>query len=89
MRTIYLYVEKHGITRKVGIDMAYLSEHKKIRLPKYYLEEGLYLLHRENKNYDSEVQKYYLSKDKIASEDEHFYYYDFPFNFKQVFDIAV
>ena len=49
------------------LDMAWLSSHKQIRLPKYYLEDGIYLPHK-SKNKD-EIEKYFLTKDKILKED--------------------
>jgi hypothetical protein len=69
--------------------MAFLAKHKTIRLPKYYLEEGLYLSF-VNKDDDSDkVEKYFLTNDKIIKEDEDFYYYKFPFKHHQVVDVAV
>jgi len=88
MRTIYLKVNRNGLIRKVGIDMAFLSSHKKIRLPKYYFEEGLYLSYKKNLK-ESSVEEYYLTKDKIKKEDTDFYYFDFPFKVEQVFDISI
>ena len=88
MRTIYLKVNRNGLIRKVGIDMAFLSSHKKIRLPKYYFEEGLYLSYKKNLK-ESAVEEYYLTKDKIKKEDTDFYYFDFPFKVEQVFDISI
>ena len=85
---IYLKVNKNGIVRKVALDMASLASHKKIRLPKYYFEEGLYLSYKKNIN-DSVVEEYYLSKDKIKKEDSDFYYFDFPFEMNQVNGIAI
>lgn len=88
MRTIYLYVETNGILRKVALDMAYLSAHKKIRLLKNYFEDGLYLHYKSNSTGDS-VEKYYLTKDKVTSEDNDHYFFKFPFKLDQVFDVAV
>jgi hypothetical protein len=88
MRTIYLKVNRNGMIRKVSIDMAFLSSHNKIRLPKYYFEDGLYLSYRKNPN-ESFVEDYYLKKDKIKNEDKDFYYFDFPFKVEQVFDISI
>lgn len=87
MRPIYLFVEKNNITRKVMIDMAFLSAKKKIRLPKYLYEDGLYFLYPDSKD-KSIVNKYYLTKDKIAKEDEHFYYFNFPFSIKDVSEVS-
>jgi len=88
MGIYYLRVNKNNNTRKVAIDMAYLAKHKTIRLPKYYLEEGLYLPFI-NKNENNKVEEYYLSKDKITKEDKDFYYFKFPFKHYQVVDVAV
>ena len=44
MRPIYLYANTNGILRKIAVDMAYLLSHKKIRLPKYYFEDGLHFI---------------------------------------------
>lgn len=88
MRTIYLKVNRNGLIRKVGIDMAFLSSCNKIRLPKYYFEEGLYLSYKQNLK-ESSVEEYYLTKDKVKKEDNDFYYFDFPFKVEQVFDISI
>ena len=85
---IYLKVNKNGVVRKIAVDMASLASHKKIRLPKYYFEEGLYLTYKKNIN-ESTIDEYHLTKDKITKEDKDFYYFDFPFKIEQVFDIAV
>lgn len=87
MRTIYLRVDKNGITRKVGIDMAFLAKHNIIRLPKYYFEEGLYLPYKELKD-NSVINKYELTIDKAFKTDKDFYYFKFPFKMEQVFDVA-
>lgn len=88
MRTIYLKVNRNGLIRKVGIDMAFLSSHNRIRLPKYYFEEGLYLSYKKNLK-ESSIEEYYLTKDKVKKEDNDFYYFDFPFKVEQVFDISI
>jgi hypothetical protein len=88
MRTIYLKVLRNGLIRKVAVDMAYLSAHNKIRLPKYYFEEGLFLSFKKNLK-ESSIEEYYLTKDKIKKEDNDFYYFDFPFKVEQVFDISI
>ena len=87
MSTYYLRVDENARTRKILIDMAYLANHKVIRLPKYYFEDGLYLPFISNDN--SSVQKYELTKDKIIKEDEDFFYFKFPFKHHQVVDVAV
>jgi len=88
MRTIYLKVNRNGLIRKVSIDMAFLSSHNKIRLPKYYFEEGLYLSYKKNLK-ESSVEEYFLTKDKVKKEDNDFFYFDFPFELEQVFDISI
>jgi len=87
LRTIYLRKDQDNFIRRVLIDMAYLSADKKIRLPKAYFEEGLYLPFF--KNGSKEIDKYYLSKDKIISEDQNHYFFKFPFKPEQVEDAAV
>ncbi len=67
------------------IDMAYLSSHNKIRLPKVYYEEGLYLPYFNN----NEIDKYFLTKDKIVKEDENHFFFDFPFSVEKVEDAAI
>jgi hypothetical protein len=66
--------------------MAYLSSNKKIRLPLYKFEEGLYLLFKEKGS--EEVVKYFLTKDKIKNQDKDFYYFAFPFKATQVEDYS-
>ena len=86
MRTIYLRKDYNSHIRKVLIDMAYLVSHKKIRLPKYYFEDGLYLPHI-SKN-ENEIEKYFLTKDKIISETQDHYFFDFPFKADEVENAA-
>ncbi len=80
MRTLYLRKEDDDHVRKVLIDMAYLVSHKLIRLPRVYLEEGLYLPYSNN----GQIEKYFLTKDKIIKEDENHYFFNFPFTPEQV-----
>ena len=89
MGIYYLRVNKNNNTRKVAIDMAYLAKHNIIRLPKYYLEEGLYLPFVNTGEDNNKVEEYYLSNDKIVKEDKDFYYFKFPFKHNQVVDVAV
>jgi hypothetical protein len=89
MSTYYLRVDENAHTRKILIDMAYLANHKVIRLPKYYFEDGLYLPFISKDKSNSSVQKYELTKDKIINEDEDFFYFKFPFKHLQVVDAAV
>ena len=88
MRTIYLRVNRKGLTRKVAVDMAFLASHKKIRLPKYYFEDGLYFSYKKDLEQQL-VEQYFLTKDKVKKEDNDFYYFDFPFKVEQVFDISI
>ena len=88
MRTIYLKVMRNGLIRKVAVDMAYLSAHNNIRLPKYYFEEGLFLSYNKSLK-ETSIEEYYLTNDKIKKEDNDFYYFDFPFKVEQVFDISI
>ncbi len=86
MRTIYLRKENGNNIRKVLLDMPYLVTHKIIRLPKYYFEDGLYILNKlKNSNNPG---KYYLTEDKVIKEDENFYYFKFPFKTEEVENYA-
>ena len=85
MRQLFLRTEKGNSIRKVMIDMAYLVSHNKIRLPKIYFEEGIYLPYL-NKN---EADKFFLTKDKIVKEDENHYFFDFPFSAENVENEAI
>ncbi len=87
MRTIYLRKDQGNFTRRVLIDMAYLVSNKKIRLPKTYFEDGLYLPYFDGKA--AEAEKYFLTKDKIISEDQNHFYFKFPFKPEQVENAAV
>jgi hypothetical protein len=82
MRPIYLVIDHASIQRKVMIDMAWLSSHKQIRLPKYYFEEGIYIPFKEKNKI--EIEKYFLTKDKIIKEDASHYYFKFPFKPEEV-----
>ena len=81
MHKIYLFVEKNNQVRKVGVDQSYLFKHKKIRLLKDYFEDGLFLIHAKNSD---RKEKYFITKDKILEEDEHHYFFNFPFKFEEV-----
>lgn len=85
MRTIYLRKNYNSSVRKILIDMAYLASYKKIRLLKTYFEEGLYLPYKSNSD---QVEKYFLDKGKIKSEDKNHYFFDFPFTYEQVEGVA-
>ncbi len=80
MRPVYLRVEKNNITRKVMMDMAYLVSHRKIRLPKWLYEDGLFFYYKK----DDTIEKYYLSKDKVKTEDENHYFFEVPFKDEQL-----
>ena len=80
MKPIYLRKESNNITRKIMMDMAYLASHKKIRMPKWLYEDGLYFYFKKNE----EIDKYFLSKEKIKKEDENHFFFDFPFKDNQV-----
>jgi hypothetical protein len=84
MRTIYLRKEIGDTTNKTLVDMAYLVTHKKIRLPKSYFRDGLYLNILPKGNDKGQIEKYFLTKDKIKSEDGYHYFFDFPFKPEQV-----
>lgn len=82
MQPIYLIKQQDSFQRKVMIDMAWLWTHKQIRIPKYYFEDNLYLPHKSNKS--SQIEKYFLTRDKIIKEDEHYFYFKFPFKAQEV-----
>jgi hypothetical protein len=85
LKTVYLRKEINNFTRKVLIDMAYLAAHKKIRLPKIYFEDGLYLPYQKN----GKIEKYFLTQDKIINEDKYHFFFEFPFLPEQVENSAV
>ena len=89
MGIYYLRVYKNNNIRKVAIDMAFLAKHRTIRLPKYYLEEGLYIPFVDKDDDSNKVEEYFLTNDKIIKEDDDFYYFKFPFKHHQVVDVAV
>jgi len=82
MRPIYLIKDHDSFQRKIMLDMAWLSSHKQIRLPKYYLEDGIYLPYKSNNT--SEIEKYFLTKDKILKEDTDHFFFKFPFKAEEV-----
>ncbi len=84
MSPVYLQKESNGQTRKVMLDMAFLVSHKKIRLPKYLYEEELFIPYFKDPNSKAELDKYYLTKDKIERQDENFYYFNFPLIDEQI-----
>ncbi len=82
MRPIYLIKNQGSFQRKVMLDMAWLSSHKQIRLPKRYLEDGIYLPHKSKDKF--EIEKYFLTKDKIVKEDTDHFFFKFPFKPEEV-----
>ena len=75
MSPVYINKAQENGTRKFMADMAYLSSHKKIRLPKYYFEEGLYIQYYPDPADKNIIEKYFLEREKSVSEDENFYYF--------------
>ena len=89
MRTLYLRKEDGNLTRKVILDMAFIATNKKIRMMKYLFEDGMYLPYYKNGKKKSDLDRYYLTRDKMIKEDHDFYYFKFPFRADQVEDTAV
>lgn len=87
MKPIYARTEKNGV-RKVMLDMAFIVTNRMIRLPKYYMEDGLYFPYYPDKKDKNKIEKFYLDKVKAKKEDNNFYYYDFKLKPEQVEDIA-
>lgn len=88
MKPLYARKETvHGI-RKVMLDMAFIVTNKKIRLPKYYMEEGLFLPYYPDKKDKSKTEKFFLTRENAKKEDENFYYYDFKLKPEQVEELA-
>lgn len=69
------------------VDMAFLSAKKKIRLPKYLYEEGMYFLYPDS-NDNNSVKQYFLSSDKVLERDDNFYYFKFPFSIRKVSEVS-
>ncbi len=88
MRTIYLRKQYDHNVRKILVDMAYLVSHNKIRLLKEKYEEGLYFPYTEDIKNPDKVEQYFLTRDKIKSEDTHHYFFAFPFKHEQVEKVA-
>ncbi|MDO8550719.1 MAG: hypothetical protein Q7S39_11300 [Ignavibacteria bacterium] len=88
MNPVYLRKETNNGTRKVMVDMAYLVSHKKIRLPKWQWEEGLFLPYKPEST-NVEFERYFLFKDNMIKEDQDHYFFDFPFRVEQVETVAV
>jgi hypothetical protein len=88
MKPIYLRKEAIGGLRKVMIDMPYFSIYKKIRLPKWLWEEGLFLPYKPERT-NVEFEKYFLSKDKVIKEDTDHYFFNFPFKLDQIELVAI
>ena len=88
MKPVYLRIESSNGTRKVMVDMPYLATHKKIRLPKWQWEEGLFLPYKPERT-NVEFERYFLSKDKIIKEDKDHFFFKFSFKVEQVEPVAV
>ncbi|HSP87968.1 MAG TPA: hypothetical protein VLN45_07525 [Ignavibacteriaceae bacterium] len=88
MKPIYLRKEAIGGLRKVMLDMPYFSIYKKIRLPKWQWEEGLFLPYKPERT-NVEFEKYFLSKDKVTKEDNDHYFFNFPFKLDQIELVAI
>jgi len=88
VRPVYLRKDTSNGIRKIQLDMPYLAYHKKIRLPKWQWEEGLYLPYKPERA-NVEFERYFLSEDKIIKEDPNHYFFDFPFRPEQVETVAI
>jgi hypothetical protein len=88
MKPIYLRKETNNGIRKIQIDMPYLVYYKKIRLPKWQWEEGLYLPYIPERS-NMEFEKYFLLKDNIIKEDENHFFFELPFSSEQIDTVAV
>lgn len=78
MNPVYALKDANNITRKVLLDMAYLTEHNQIRFFKYLYEDGLYFLYKDNHKSPGEIEKYFLTKDKIKKEDGDYLFFELP-----------
>ena len=85
MKPVYALIDANNITRKILLDMAYLSEHKQIRFFKYLYEDGLYLLYSGNKKDPEKIEKFFLTRDKIKKEDENYLFFELPKEFSLAF----
>jgi hypothetical protein len=85
MKPVYALKDANNITRKILLDMAYLSEHKQIRFFKYLYEDGLYLLYSGNKKDPEKIEKLFLTRDKIKKEDENYLFFELPKEFSLAF----
>lgn len=88
MRQLYLRKDSPSGIRKIMLDMASLVSHKKIRLPKYYFEDQLYLPYLPDLMNREKIEKFYLTKDKIIKEDDNFFYFEYKFKPEQVEETA-
>ncbi len=88
MKPIYLRKDTNNGIRKVLIDMAYLVYYKKIRLPKWQWEKGLYLPYKPERT-NVKFEKYFLSDDRIIRNDTDHFFFEFPFKPEQVEQVAV
>jgi hypothetical protein len=85
MKPVYALIDANNITRKILLDMAYLSEHKQIRFFKYLYEDGLYLLYSGDKKDPEKIEKFFLTRDKIKKEDENYLFFELPKEFSLAF----
>ena len=78
MKPVYIQKDSGSFIRKIMMDMAFLSEHKQIRLYKYLFEDGLYFLYSNHKKDGDKVEKFFLTKDKVKKEDINYMYFELP-----------
>lgn len=88
MKPIYYRKETNNGVRKIMADMPYLAYYKKIRLPKWQWEDGLFLPYKPERT-NVEFERYFLTKDRIIKEDKDHYFFNFPFKVEQVETVAV
>jgi hypothetical protein len=81
MKPVYVLKDQGNMTRKVMLDIAYLTEHNKIRFFKYLYEDGLYFNYSVEKKEPGKVEKYFLTREKIKKEDDNFMYFELPAGF--------
>jgi len=78
MKPVYVQIDANNMTRKIMLDMAYLSEHKQIRFFKYLYENGLYLIYSADKKNPDKTEKFFLTRDKVKKEDIDYLFFDLP-----------
>jgi hypothetical protein len=79
MKPVYALIDTNNITRKILLDMAYLTEHRQIRFFKYLYEDGLYFLFSSDKKNPGTIEKYFLTKEKIKKEDGNYLFFELPY----------